>query len=52
MESFELDRLLAGKEAGRNPLARLPMEEKPILRQRGRRVRSWLTDVPLVLPIL
>lgn len=53
MENDELIRLLAGKEARRHRLARLPIEEKiravirlqelaaPILRQRGRAVRPW-----------
>ena len=53
MENDELTRLLAGKEARRQRLARLPIEEKiravirlqelaaPILHQRGRRVRPW-----------
>ncbi len=53
MDESELDRLLAGKEARRHRLARVPIEEKlravvrlqeiaaPILRARGRDVRPW-----------
>ena len=56
MENDELTRLLAGKEARRHRLARLPITEKiravirlqelaaPILRQRGRMVRPWVIE--------
>ena len=63
MESFVLDRLLAGKEARRTQLAGLPIEAKiraviqlqqlaePIIRQRGRKVRCWPIDAPLIRSI-